>query len=189
LDVHEDHQRHERSGVKCTVTVILGLAVAGCVTSKTPLLGPDSRVLPFLPGSKFETYERDDARAPWQKNDALTVFTADQGLEIRELDEAGKPKNPDITTIHPLGPGRFLVQTHFVNDGRYAYGVLDIHNGEGVITGFGCKVIDQDAFRRQGGKVMKEACELDAAPDPLAILRELAAKPAGPQMRYVRMQK
>jgi hypothetical protein len=167
------------------LALTLGLAVAGCVTSKAPLLGSDSRVLPFLPGAKFETYERDDARDPWKKNDTLTVFTADQSLAIRELDETGKPKNPDTTTIHPLGPGRFLVQTHFVNQDHYAYGVLDIRSGEGVITGFGCKVIDQATFRRDGGKVVKEACELDAAPDPLAILRNLAAKPAGPQMRYV----
>jgi hypothetical protein len=171
------------------LALTLGLAVAGCVTSKTPLLGPDTRALPFLPEARFETYERDDARAPWKKNDDLTVFTADQSLTIRELDEAGKPKNPDTTTLHPLGPGRFLVQTHFVKDGHYAYGVLDIRNGEGVITGFGCKVIDQAAFRRQGGKVVKEACELDGAPEPLAILRKLAAKPAGPQMRYVPVQK
>jgi len=171
------------------LALTLGLAVAGCVTSKTPLLGPDSRVLPFLPGAKFETYERDDARAPWKKNDNLSVFTADQSLTIREQDEAGKPKNQDTTTIHPLGTGRFLVQTHFVNDGHYAYGVLDIRNGEGVITGFGCKGIDQAAFRRQGGKIVKEVCELDGAPKPLAILRELAAKPVGPQMRYVPVQK
>jgi hypothetical protein len=171
------------------LALTLGLFAAGCVTSKAPLLGPDSRVLPFLPGSKFETYERDAARDPWKKNDTLTVFSADQSLVISELDEAGKPKNPDTTTIHPLGPGRFLVQTHFVNNGHYAYGVLDIRNGEGVITGFGCKAIDPAAFRRQGGKVVKEVCELDAAPDPLAILRKLAAKPVGPQMRYVPMQK
>src|SRR3954463_10078022 len=167
------------------LALTLGLAVAGCVTSKSPLLGSDSRILPFLPGSKFETYERDDARAPWKKNEALTTFTADQSLEIRELDDAGQPKNPDITTIHPLGSERFLVQTHFVRDGHYAYGVLEVRNGEGVITGFGCKVIDQAAFQKAGGKVVKDACELDSAPDPLAILRALAAKPAGPQMRYV----
>src|ERR1700704_3953500 len=118
------------------LVLALGLFLAGCVTSKTPLLGPDSRVLPFLPGAKFETYERDDARAPWKKNDNLSVFTADQSLTIREQDK----------------------------DGHYAYGVLDIRNSEGVITGFGCKGIDQAAFRRQGGKIVKEVCELDGAP-------------------------
>ena len=171
------------------LALTLSLAIAGCVTSKSPVLGPDSRVLPFLPGSKFETYERDDARASWKKNDSLTIFTADPSLTVREVDDAGKPKNQETTTIHPLGPGRFLVQTHFVNDGHYAYGVLDIRNGEAVITAFGCKVIDQAAFRRQGGEVVKDACELDGAPDPLAVLRKLAAKPAGPQMRYVPVQK
>ena len=171
------------------LALTLGLAVAGCVTSKTPILGPDSRVLPFLPGSKFETYERDDPREPWKKNDSLTIFTADQSLTIRELDEAGKPKNQETTTLHALGSGRFLVQTYFANDRHYAYGVLDIRNGEGVATGFACKAIDQATFRRDGGKIVKDACELDAAPDPLAILRELAAKPAGPQVRYVPVQK
>jgi hypothetical protein len=170
------------------LALTLSLAIAGCVTSKTPVLGSDSRVLPFLPGAKFETYERDDARAPWKKNDGLTIFTADQSLTIHEVDDAGKPKNRETTTIHALGSGRFLVQTLFANDGHYAYGVLDIRNGEGVATGFGCKVIDQAAFRRDGGKIVKDACELDTAPDPLAILRKLAAKPAGPQMRYVPVQ-
>jgi hypothetical protein len=168
-----------------TLALAGALIVAGCVTSKAPLLGADSRVLPFLPGAKFETYERDDARAPWKKNDTLTTFAADQSLVITEVDDTGKAKNPDTTTIHPLGAERFLVQTHFVNSSHYAYGVLEIRNGEGLLTGFGCKVIDQAAFQRDGGKVEKDACELDAAPDPLAILRKLAAKPAGPQVRYV----
>jgi hypothetical protein len=171
------------------LVLTLALSVAGCVTSKTPLFGPDSRVLPFLPGAKFETYERDDARAPWKKNDTLTIFTADPSLTIRELDEAGKARNEDTITVHPLGPGRFLVQNHFVNDGHYAYGVLEIRNGEGLVTGFGCKAIDQTLFRRDGGKVVKDICELDGAPNPLAMLRRLAAKPAGPQMRYVPVSK
>jgi len=171
------------------LVLTLGLSVAGCVTSKTPLLGPDSRVLPFPSGARFETYERDDAGAPWTKNDDLTIFSADQGLTISELDAAGRPKNQDTTTIHALGPGRFLVQTHFVNEGHYAYGVLEIRNGEGLVTGLGCKVIDQALFRRDGGKVVKDSCELDGAPDPLAILRRLAIEPAGPQMRYVPVQK
>jgi len=167
----------------------LALSVGGCITSKTPLLGPDSRVLPFLSGAKFETYERDDESAPWSKNDTLTTFSADQSSTIRELDETGTPRNQDTTTIHSLGPGRFLVQTHFVNQDHYGYGVLDVHNGEGLVTGLGCKAIDQAAFRQDGGKVVKDTCELDGAPDPLAILRRLAARPAGPQMRYVPVNK
>ncbi len=168
-----------------TLAMASALVVAGCVTSKAPLLEADSRTLPFLPGAKFETFERDDPRAPWKKNDTLTTFVADQSLVITEVDDTGKAKSPDTTTIHPLGGARFLVQTHFGNQGHYAYGVLEVRNGEGLLTGFGCKVIDQTAFRRDGGKVAKDACVLDSAPDPLAILRKLAAKPAGPQVRYV----
>jgi hypothetical protein len=173
------------SSLSRALVLALALLASGCVTSKTPLLGPDSRVLPFLPGAKFETYERDDARSPWKKDERLTTLAADQALVIRELDASGQPKNRDTITIHPLGPERFLIQTHFVNDGHYAYGVLEVHNGEGLVTGLGCKFIDQAAFRRDGGQVVKELCELDAAPDPLGLLRKLAAKPAGPQMRYV----
>lgn len=175
------------------LVLTLSLFAAGCVTSRSPVLGPDTRVLPFLPGTQFETYERDEARAPWKKNEALSTFTADRSLEITELDDGGKPKNSDTTTIHPLSPGRFLVQTLFTHTGRFAYGVLEIRNGEGVVTGFGCKVIDQAAFRRDGGTIVKDDgkiakdnnCSLDTASNPLAILRKLAAKPAGPQMRYI----
>jgi hypothetical protein len=167
------------------VALLLSLAVTGCVTSKAPLLSADSRVLPFLPGTAFEVYERDDARAPWKKNAARSAFTADQSLVVRELDDSGKPKDEATYTFHPLGPERFLVQAQFKRGEAYAYGLLDVRNGEGMVTGFNCKSLDQTTFRRDGGRIANDFCELDGAPDPLALLRKLAANPAGMQVRYV----
>jgi hypothetical protein len=172
-----------------SLALLTFIALAGCVTSKAPLLGPDSRVLPFLPGTTFETYEREDPRAPWKKNARLSAFTADESLVVREVTEAGQPKNDEIYTFHALGFERFLVQAQFKRGEAYAYGVLEIRNGEGVITGLGCKAIDQAAFRAGGGKIANDFCELDSAPDPLALLRTIAANPAGVQVRYVPVTK
>ncbi len=176
------------SFLRCLV-LLLGLVLAGCMTSKAPLLSADSRVLPFLPGTVFEVYERDDARAPWNKNAARSTFTADRSLVVRELDQTGKPKDDATYTFHPLGSERFLVQAQFKYGEPYAYGVLEVRNGEGLVTGLNCKSLDQAAFRRDGGTIKDDFCELDAAPDSLALLRKLAASPAGPQVRYVPVAK
>jgi hypothetical protein len=165
--------------------LLLGVMLAGCVTSKAPLLSSDSRVLPFIPGTAFETYERDDDRAPWKKNEKRSIFTADSSLVVRELNEDGSPKDEAIYTFHPLGGERFLVQARFKPSEDYAYGVLEVRNGEGMVTGLNCKAIDQAAFRRDGGKVVADFCELDSAPDPLALLRKLGANPLGVRIRYV----
>ena len=174
--------------LRCLV-LLLGVALAGCVTSKAPLLGADSRVMPFTSGATFDTYEREDASAPWKKSDARSVFTADQSLVVREFDEAGQPKDEAIYTFHPLGPERFLVQARFKPSEAYAYGVLEIRGGEGVVTGLNCKSIDQAAFRQGGGTIANDFCALDSAPDPLALLRKLGAAPAGVQVRYVPVTK
>jgi hypothetical protein len=166
------------------LVLLFGLALAGCVTSKAPLLSNDSRVLPFLPGTAFEVYEREKPADAWKKNEKPTRFTADASLVVRELDDAGKPKD-DTYTFHPLGPQRFLVQARFKDGASYAYGVLEVRNGEGIATGLNCKAIDRAAFRRSGGTVKDDYCDLGSAPDPLALLRRIAANPAGPQVRYV----
>lgn len=57
------------------------------------------------------------------------------------------------------------------------------------MTGLNCKVLDQDAFRRAGGTVTSDMCELDGATDPVAVLRTLAGSPKGPQVRYVPVRK
>ncbi len=63
--------------------------------------------------------------------------------------------------------------------------MLEVRNGEGLVPGLNCKKMDQAAFRRDGGKVVADFCELDAARDPLALLRKLSASPVGVRVRYV----
>lgn len=170
--------------LRCLV-LFLGVMLAGCVTSKAPLLSRDSRVLPFLPGTAFEVYEREKPSEPWKKNEKRAIFAADASLTVTDVDEAGKPRNEEVYSFHAFAPGRLIVQAQFKRGEPYAYGVLEVRNGEGLVTGLGCKAIDQAAFRRAGGKIAKDMCELDSAPDPLALLRKLATNPAGVQVRYV----
>lgn len=174
--------------VRCLV-LLLGVTLVGCVTSKAPLLSRDSRVLPFLPGTAFEIYERDKSTDPWKKNDKPASFSADGSLTVRELDDAGKPKDEATYTFHPLGSQRFLVQAQFKRDDPFAYGVLEVRNGEGIATALVCKRLDQAAFRRAGGRVNDDYCDLGSAPDPLALLRKLTVNPAGGQVRYVPVAK
>jgi hypothetical protein len=90
------------------VTLAILLSVSACVTSKAPLLGPESRVLPFGSRMKFEVYERETERRPWiRKQDATMV--ADQELEVRDEKD---PKGPAYT-FQRQGQRRFLVQGNF----------------------------------------------------------------------------
>lgn len=170
--------------------LILPLILCGCISSKEELLGPDSRVLPFLPGTKFELYKRAQAREPWVKeNDAGTV-TADAALVVRELDSKGKSKEYPRYTFHSLGFERFLVQGQFESKGPYSYAVLEVRNGEGIVVPFDCKKIDQEAFKTAGGVISKDnVCSIDGVADKIGLLKSLAASPAGEQYRYVPVRK
>lgn len=59
------------------------LSLSACVTSKSPLLGPESRVLPFPSGTTFAVYERDTEQKPWTRQRDVTLV-ADQQLEVRK---------------------------------------------------------------------------------------------------------
>lgn len=100
--------------------VLPALVIAGCVTSKTSLLSADSRVLPFLPGTQFEVYERDDPRQPWRKNASLSTFLADDALIVRQGDERGEVKDESTYSFHSVGFERFLVQARFKHETRYS---------------------------------------------------------------------
>jgi hypothetical protein len=137
---------------------------------------------------KFEIYQRASARDPWLKGNDISLV-ADQRLVVRV--EAAAPGSE--YTFHPLGLQRFLVQA-FLND-NYAYGVLEVRNGEGFLSTMACENLDQRAFRAAGGTIkpggtlpsMRRAihCELDSAPRPLELLRSIAARPPVPELRYV----
>jgi hypothetical protein len=130
---------------------VISLSLTACIVSKDPLLGPDSRVLPFLPPMKFEVYERASARDPWQKRTDVTL-AADQRLVVSN--ERGGPGSESYT-FHSLGPQRFLVQA-FMRD-NYAYGVLEVRNGEGILSMMACENVDQGAFRSAGGTVKQNS--------------------------------
>ena len=166
--------------------LILPLVLCGCISSKEELLGPDSRVLPFLPGTKFEIYRREQAREPWVKDSDTAAVTADASLVVRELDNKGKLKDYPRYTFHSLGFERFLAQGQYDPKGPYSYSLLEVRNGEGILVPFDCKKIDQQAFKAAGGTVDKDnVCFIDGLADKLGFLKTLAANPVGDQYRYV----
>lgn len=72
----------------------------------------------------------------------------------------------------------------------YAYGVLEVRNGEGLLKWMACSKIDKDAFRAAGGTIGTEglldlACQLDSASKPLDLLRTVADHASGFELRYV----
>lgn len=169
----------------------LALLLGGCIGSTEPLMGRDTRAVPFASGSKFDRYNRDDPSKPWSKS-ATFQLVADNEKVLRELDSSGQPKDSPSFTLHPLGPQRFLAQMRLDHktDG-YRYGVLEIVNGEGILSYFHCTEIDQEAFRAKGGTVRPEprfdiqVCSLDGAPNALELLQSAMNRPPRLQVRYV----
>ena len=53
------------------------------MTSREALLGHDTRVLPFNTGTRFEVYERQEARDSWKKS-ADGILVADDDLVVRD---------------------------------------------------------------------------------------------------------
>jgi hypothetical protein len=87
------------------------------------------------------------------------------------------------------GQRRFLVQSNFGT--HYAYGVLEIRNGEGLLKSMVCAKIDRKAFGAAGGTVVTREgspdseCQLDSASKPLDLLKSVAAHASGFEQRYV----
>jgi hypothetical protein len=170
------------------LSLALAALAGGCVVTKTPLFGPETRALPFASGTEFQIYEQEHSGGPWKKGEKTFVLIADAEKVIREADESGKAKQGEEYTLHPLGPNRFLVQARY-NPERYAYGVLEIRRGEGIVTAIQCKNIDQQAFKAAGGTVATDDCALDGISDAAGFLKRLAARPLGPKLKYVPVRK
>ena len=166
--------------------VIVAAMLAGCMKSTDPVFGPDTRVLPFSAPLKVDGYQRTLPTDPWKPAGRATLV-ADQALVVRELDEAGAARS--ITyTFHPLGPQRFIVQANFGD--AYGYGLLEIGQGEGHLFMLDCWRIDRQGFLAAGGTVETglppgDMCVLDKVADPAAVLRAIAERPAGAELRYV----
>jgi hypothetical protein len=170
------------------LSLALAALAGGCVVSKTPLFGPETRALPFASGTRFQTYEQERSGRPWKKSEKPIVLIADAEKVIREADDAGKVKPDEDYTLHPLGPKRFLVQARFSAE-RYAYGVLEIRRGEGIVTALQCKNINRRAFKAAGGKITADDCALDGISNALRLLKQFAKHPTGPQIKYVPVRK
>jgi hypothetical protein len=169
-------------------SVALAMLAGGCVISKNPVFGADTRALPFASGTRFQIYERENGGAPWKLSDKAIVFVADAGKIVREVDDNGKIDDKESYTFHPLGTDRYLVQARF-QEGRYAYAVLEMSAREGILTALQCKRIERALLKEAGVKIDGEDCVLDGARDAAGFLKQLATKPAGSQIKYVPVQK
>jgi hypothetical protein len=154
--------------------------LCSCVTSKEPLLGPDTRVLPWIIPKKFQTFERDSANAPWIKGQETTLVPDLNDLTIRY----GK----DVFSLHPIGFRRFLAQSLIEN--RYAYGIVEIRGDEGIVNFMTCETFDRTTISAAGvtveGGVLPVECKLDKANNPLNVLLQLASRAkGGREQRYV----
>lgn len=167
--------------------IALALISGGCVISTTPLLAPDARVVPFPARIAVQAYERESATAPWKPNGEEVELVADANKIVREADATGKPDD-DEYAFHQIGPNRFLTQARF-GPNRYAYGVLEIQDGEGYLTAFQCKLIDPAVLQRAGVKTAADDCSLDGSPDALGFLKELASRPGDPRIKYTPVKK
>jgi hypothetical protein len=172
----------------------LALSLSGCIGSTQPLMGRDTRALPFPSGTKFELYDRDDPSKPWAIRDRIQ-FVADNELVVGEADGSGQRTEGSAITFHPLAPQRFLAQMRLDHHGDgYRYGLLEITNGEGILNYFHCSEIDQQAFRAKGGTVRPEprfdiqVCSLDGAPNGLELVQSVINQPPRRQTRYVPVQ-
>ena len=167
--------------------VVLPLFAGGCVISTAPLLGPESRTAPPFPARvSLQAYERESSSAPWKPNGDVVELVTDANKVVREA-EAGKPAD-DEYTFHQIGPDRYLTQARF-GANRYAYGLLEIRDGQGYMTAFQCKAIDPSLLQRAGVKVAADDCSLDGAANPLTFLKELAGQPGDPRIRYMPVAK
>jgi hypothetical protein len=172
--------------------VALAFAIAslagGCVISNEPVFGPETRVVPFPSGTRFEVFQREAATGPWKRDDKDIVLVAGGDKVVREADASGKPDNKESYTFHPLGKNRYLAQGDFGN-GRFAYGVLEVRGGEGLVAAFQCKSIDPGLLQHAGVKVTADDCVLDGTFDRAAFLKQLAARPAMALIKYVPVKK
>jgi len=153
--------------------------LCSCVTSKEPILGPDTRVLPWIIPKKFQIFDKNGANAPWTKGQEVTLVPDLNDLTIRV--------GNDVFSLHPIGFRRFLAQT-FVKD-HYVYGIVEIRDGEGIVSLMNCESFDRNLILAAGATIEKRfilECSLDKANNPLNSLFQLASRAkGGMEQRYV----
>jgi hypothetical protein len=172
-----------RQSLSLVAVAFCAFALTACLSSDKSLIEADSRVLPFTSPITIDVYGRETPTEPWHKESDRATLVADSQRVVRI-----QGKSTPTYVFYQLEPGRFLVEGQMESNGRYAYGVLEIRDGEGVMTHLKCENVDLAAFQKAGGVVTGDSfkdCKIDKIFNALAFLRALAIKPTGSQQRYV----
>lgn len=171
-----------------TLVLLMATFVGGCVVSKAPLPGLGERALPFASGTRIEIFERADAKSAWTPGEEKSVtLVAGADRIYRAVNEAGKTED-DAITFHVLGPNRYLVQAQF-GKVRFGFAVLQIRDGEGLVSPLACKQIDPAILMKAGMKIVADDCWLEETADPAAFLKQIAERPGAPLVKYVPVKK
>lgn len=166
------------------LAVLLAALAGGCVVSKTPLNGLGERAAPFGEKTTLAIFERADGKSAWKPSEQKSVtLVGGPDKAFHSLDEKGKAEDGNFT-FHTLGPDRYLVQARF-SENRYGYAVLQVQNGEGLVSPLVCKAIDAETVRKAGMKMVADDCWLEDAKDPAGFLKAVAADAPAPTVRYV----
>lgn len=166
------------------LAVLLAALAGGCVVSKTPLNGLGERAAPFGEKTTLAIFERADGKSAWKPSEQKSVTLAGSADKVfHSLDEKGKAEDGSFT-FHVLGPDRYLVEARF-SENRYGYAVLQVQNGEGLVSPLACKAIEAETVRKAGMKMVADDCWLEDAKDPAGFLKAVAADAPAPTVRYV----
>jgi hypothetical protein len=166
------------------LAMVLAALAGGCVVSKTPLNGLGERAAPFGEQTTLEIFERADSKSAWKPSEQKSVTLVGSADKVfRSLDEKGKTEDGNFT-FHPLAPGRFLVQARF-SENRYGYAVLQLQNGEGLVSPLVCKTLNADVVKKAGMKMVADDCWLEDTKDPAGFLKSIAANASPATVKYV----
>ena len=107
----------------------------------------------------------------------------------RPEEQTGKGSNEracdgEPAGTHALGPDRYLAQARF-SENRYGYAVLQVQNGEGLVSPLVCKTINAEVVKKAGMKMVADDCWLEDAKDPAGFLKAIAANAPAPTVKYV----
>jgi hypothetical protein len=166
------------------LAVLLAALAGGCVVSKTPLNGLGERAAPFGDTTTLAIFERADGKSAWKQSEqkAATLVGGPDKV-FHSLDEKGKTEDGNFT-FHTLAPNRYLVQARF-SENRYGYAVLQVQNGEGLVSPLVCKTTNADAVKKAGMKMVADDCWLEDTKDPAGFLKAIAANAPAPTVKYV----
>jgi len=166
------------------LAIVLAAFTGGCVVSKTPLNGLGDRAAPFGERATLSIFERTNSKSAWKQAEQKAVTLVGGADKVfRSLDEKGKAEEGTFT-FHALGPDRYLVQARF-SEQRYGFALLQIRNGEGLVSPLACKTIDADVVKKAGMKNVADDCWLEDTKDPAGFLKSISAKAPEPTVKYV----